>query len=252
MPMKKILVRADDLGFSEGINYGIEKTVKEGIIRSVGVMMNMPATQHGINLLKDTDTCFGLHTNICVGRPLVDPKLIPSIVDENGYFKSSKQYRSAKEDFVVLEEVILEIEAQYKKFVELMGEKPHYFEGHAVMSDNFFKGMEIVAKKYDCDYLPVSFNGPVQFRNTTLYTSMDSMKPNYNPFESLKRDALQDYGKNGICMFVCHPGYLDAYILRTSSLLQPRALEVEMACSKEVMNWLKDNDIEIITYDDLD
>lgn len=249
--MKKILVRADDLGFSEGINYGIEKSVKQGIIKSVGIMMNMDATEHGIQLLKDTGACFGLHTNICVGKPLTDPKLIPSIVDENGYFKSSKQYRSAKEDFVVLDEVILEVEAQYLKFVELMGEKPHYFEGHAVMSDNFFKAMEMVAKKYDCDYLPVSFNGPVKFRNTMLYTSMDSMKPNYNPFESLKRDALKDYGDNGICMFVCHPGYLDAYIMSVSSLLQPRVLEVEMTCSEETRKWLEDNHIEVITYDDL-
>lgn len=250
--MKKILVRADDLGFSEGINYGIEKSVKEGIIRSVGVMVNMPATEHGLKLLKGTDVCYGLHTNICVGKPLTDPKLIPSIVDEDGYFKSSKQYRSAKEDFVVLEEVILEIEAQYQRFVQLTGEKPHYFEGHAVMSDNFFKGMESVAAKYGCDYLPVNFTGPTKFRNTTLYTSMDSMGPNYNPFESLKRDSLKDYPDNGVCMFVCHPGYLDAYIMKVSSLLEPRVLEVEMACSQETKKWLRDNHIQVITYDDLE
>ena len=28
--MKKILLRADDLGYSEAVNYGIEKSVKEG------------------------------------------------------------------------------------------------------------------------------------------------------------------------------------------------------------------------------
>lgn len=250
--MKKILVRADDLGFSEGINYGIEKTVKEGIIKSVGVMVNMEATEHGLNLLKGCDVCLGLHTNICVGKPLVDPKLIPSICDENGNLKSSKVYRSATQDFVVLDEVILEIEAQYQRFVELTGQKPHYFEGHAVMSDNFFKGMEIVAARHNCDYLPVNFNGPTKFRNTLLYTAMDSMKPNYQPFESLKRGALKEYPENGICMFVCHPGYLDAYILSVSSLLEPRTLEVEMACSQETKTWLKENDIEIVTYDDLD
>ena len=250
--MRKILVRADDLGFSEGINYGIEKTVKEGIIRSVGVMTNMPATEHGINLLKDCDVCLGLHTNICVGKPLVDPQLIPSICDENGNLKSSKTYRNAKEDFVVLEEVMLEIEAQYQRFVELTGQKPHYFEGHAVMSDNFFKGMEIVAEKHECDYLPVSFSGSTKFRNSFLYASMDSMKPDYNPLESLKRDALKEYPDNGICMFVCHPGYLDAYIMKVSSLLNARPLEVEMACSQETKDWLKDNNIDVITYDDLD
>lgn len=250
--MKRIIVRADDLGFSEGINYGIEKTVKEGIIRSVGVMVNMPATEHGIHLLKGTDVCYGLHVNISAGRPLVDPGLVPSLVNENGEFKSSKEYRQAQEDFVVLDEVLLEIEAQYQKYVELMGDKPHYFECHAVASDNLFKGLEIVSERHQCDYLPVSFFGPVRFRNTTLYTTLESSQPDYDPFESLKRAALKDYPDNGVCMFVCHPGYLDAYIMRTSSLLRPRTLEVEMATSQETKDWLKENNIEVITYDDLD
>lgn len=249
--MKKILIRADDLGFSEGINYGIEKSVKQGIIKSVGVMVNMPATIHGLNLLKGENVCLGLHTNICVGKPLTNPKLIPSICDENGNFKSSKIYRSTKEDFVSLEEVILEIEAQYQRFVELVGEKPHYFEGHAVMSDNFFKGLEIVAKRHNCHYLPVSFTEPIKFKNTTLHISMDSMKPNYDPFESLKKATNEEYGENEMCMFVCHPGYLDAYILSVSSLLIPRTLEVEMASSHETKKWLKEHDIQVVTYDDL-
>ena len=251
---REVLIRADDLGFSEGINYGIEKSVRQGIIKTIGIMTNMPATQHGYDLVKDLDLCFGLHTNICVGKPLCDPKLVPSICDENGNLKSSKTYRQAfKEgyDFVNLDEVILEIEAQYQRFVELTGDKPHYFEGHAVMSMNFFKGMEIVAKRHDCDFLPVSFNGPTTFRNSTLYTVLESQNPGYDPMESFKKAALKDYGENGYCMFVCHPGYLDAFILSVSSLTIPRTLEVEMTCADEIKAFIKENDIQIITYDDL-
>ena len=141
--MKQILVRADDLGYSRGVNYGIMDSVRHGIVRSVGLMPNMPEAKNGFDLIKDLDVCIGQHTNICVGKPLCDPKDIPSLVDENGNFKSSKTYRSAKEDFVDLEEVVLEIEAQYEKFKEITGRKPGYFEGHAVASDNFFKGLEI-------------------------------------------------------------------------------------------------------------
>lgn len=250
--MKKILVRADDLGYSEGVNYGIAKSVKDGIIKSVGIMTNMPAIQHGLDLLEGVDVCYGLHTNICVGKPITDPKLIPSITNEKGEFKSSKEYRAAKEDFVVLEEVLLEIEAQYQRFVELTGDKPHYFEGHAVASANFFKGLEIVAKKHECDYLGLNFGGPVTFRSSKLQTSMESMFPNYNPVESLKKAALKDYEDGIIPMFIAHPGYLDAYIMKTSSLLEPRVHEVEMACSQEVKDFLKENNIQVVTYDDLD
>ena len=119
--MIKILVRADDLGYSEGVNYGIAKSVKEGIIRSVGIMPNMEAAAHGVKLLEGVDVCLGQHTNICIGKPVTAPKQIPSLVQANGEFKSSKEYRSAKEDFVVLDEVVMEIEAQYHRFVELTG-----------------------------------------------------------------------------------------------------------------------------------
>ena len=37
----KLIMRADDLGFSDGVNCGILKSVKDGLITSVGLMPNM-------------------------------------------------------------------------------------------------------------------------------------------------------------------------------------------------------------------
>ena len=119
--MAKILVRADDLGYCEAVNYGIARAVKDGIVRSVGVMPNMDWAEHGVRLLDGTDVTFTVHSNICQGRPITDPKLIPSLVDENGFFKHKDLYRQAKEDFVVLEEVIMEVEAQFLRLQELTG-----------------------------------------------------------------------------------------------------------------------------------
>ncbi|MCM8711898.1 ChbG/HpnK family deacetylase [Clostridium sp. SYSU_GA19001] len=249
--MKKLLMRADDLGYSEGVNYGIAKSVKEGIIKSVGVMTNMPLVVHGLELLKGTEVCFGQHTNICVGKPLTDPYLIPSITNEKGEFKSSKEYREAKEDFVVLDEVILEIEAQYKRFVELVGEPPRYFEGHAVASTNFFKGLEIVAEKYGLKYSGFSIDGtPLKIASKEIYISMDSMKPDYDPYESLKK-LVENAEDDKYYMYVCHPGYLDGYILKHSSLTIPRPLEVDMVCDPNIRKWLEESKVELITYDDL-
>ena len=75
--MKKILVRADDLGYSEAFNYGLARAVKSGIVRCVGVMPNMEWAEHGVNLLKDTDVTFTVHANICQGRPITDPAISP-------------------------------------------------------------------------------------------------------------------------------------------------------------------------------
>ena len=247
--MKRILVRADDLGYCEAVNYGIAKAVKEGIIRSVGLMPNMEAAEHGVQLLKGTPVCFGQHTNICEEYPLTDPALIPSLVQANGKFKNKAEYRQAKEDFVVLEEVILEIEAQLRRFVELVGEEPHYLEGHAVPSANFFKGLEIVAQRHGLHYLGMNPAGTVRFRNTELFSSMDSMKPDYDPFQSLMEAALRDVGENGCVMMICHPGYVDEYVYETSYLTRQRAQEVAMCIAPETKQWLEENQVQVVTYD---
>ena len=252
---KRILVRADDVGYSRGVNYGIADSVWNGIIRSVGVMPNMPETKHGLDLLKGSGVCFGQHTNVCLGKPCADPALIPSLLDEKGNLKSSRTYREAfkkGEEITVLDEMVIEIEAQYKRYLELMGEKPHYFEAHAVMSKNLMKGLQIVAERYDLPLLNGDMLSPfIQFGSTKLYQGMDSMKPDYDPFESLKKCALTDYGTDGCHMFVCHPGYLDDFLLHTSSLTTPRTMEVAMLTSPATKAWLEENDIKVVNYDEL-
>ena len=90
------------------------------------------------------------------------------------------------------------------------------------------------------DHLAMSFDGSaVRFGKAELYMYMDSMKPNYEPFASLK-NCMENAHEGGVEMFVCHPGYLDAYILRKSSLTVPRAMEVEMLCSDETKSYIEE------------
>ncbi|MGG9992256.1 ChbG/HpnK family deacetylase [Streptococcus suis] len=246
--MKKLLLRADDLGYSEAVNYGIEKSIREGVIRSLGVMVNMPATQHGVELIKDCDIALGVHVNICAERPLTDPGLIPSLVDEKGHFKSSKTYRSTSEDFVVFEEVIIEIEAQYHRFLELFDRKPDYFEGHAVTSANFFKGLEYVAEKYGLKYSGIPINdGPLKIGQSLVKFNMESMIADYSPYEMLKNMAERTTD-DVVQLGIFHPGYLDDYILSNSSLTLPRTKEVEVLVDNRTREMLQKEGITLIDY----
>lgn len=249
--MKKILLRGDDLGYSEAVNYGIEKAIKEGMIRSQGVMVNMPATQHGVNLVKNCDIAFSVHVNICNGRPLTDSKLIPSLVDENGYFKSSKTYRNSQEDFVNFDEVVLEIEAQYHKFVELFGRKPDYFEGHAVASANFFKGLEHVAQKYGLKYSGFSMDGkPIVVGHSKALFHMESMNADYDPLKMMQ-SIVEKAEDDIVQIIVFHPGYLDEAILTQSSLTLPRVKEVAILTDSTIKDWLMEQDVLLVDYRDL-
>ncbi len=248
--MSKMLVRADDLGYSEAFNYGLARAVKSGIVRSVGVMTNMEWAEHGVRLLDGTDVIFTVHANICQGRPLTDPALIPSLVDESGEFKDKELYRAAKEDFVVLEEAILEVEAQYLRLVELTGKKPFMVEAHAVPSNNFNKAIMAVAQKYGVEHLKFGPRGPM-IGKTTFKFSMDSGNPDYNPLESFKKTVSQPMAEDEACLMVLHPGYVDEYVLKTSYITTQRALEVAFAINPEVPKWCQENDVKLLTYADL-
>lgn len=165
--MKKILIRADDLGMSKGVNFGIAQAVNEGIVRSVGVMSNMPDARHGLDLLKRESISLGLHCCISTGRPLLPADRVPSLVDENGNFKRSSAYRH-EDDFAEYEQVRAEIEAQLIEFMRLTGKKPDYFEGHAVASPTFFRAMRDVARQYECDYLEMKWAEAVPFKGARL------------------------------------------------------------------------------------
>lgn len=249
--MKKILVRADDLGYSEAFNYGLARAVKSGIVRSVGVMPNMEWAEHGVRLLDGTDVTFTVHANICQGRPITDPGLIPSLVDENGFFKDKSLYREAKEDFVVLDEVVMEVEAQYRRLVELTGKKPFMVEAHAVPSNNFHKALNIVGQKYGLTLMGFDPNRGPKIGNHVMKFSMDSGNADYNPFESFKKAAMLPQAEDECAMMVLHPGYVDEYVLTTSYITTQRALEVAFAINPEVPKWCEENGVKLMTYADL-
>ena len=248
--MAKMLVRADDLGYCEAFNYGLARAVKSGIVRCVGVMPNMEWAEHGVRLLDGTDVIFTVHANICQGKPITDPKLIPSLVDEKGEFKDKEIYRAAKEDFVVLEEAVREVEAQYLRLVELTGKKPFMVEAHAVPSNNFTKAIILVAQKYGVEHLKFGPRGPMMGKYTFKF-SMDSGNPDYNPFESFKKASQQPMAEDEACLMVLHPGYVDDYVLKTSYITTQRALEVAFATNPEVPKWCQENGVTLLTYADL-
>ncbi len=247
--MKKLLLRADDLGFSEGVNYGIARTVRSGLVQNCGIMVNMEATQHAVELLQSLPCCLGLHCNVSVGRPLCPPESVPTLVDEDGVFHTSRHYRQAREEFADPVELRRELTAQYMQFFKLFGRKPAYFEAHAVASRNLAVALEEVAGEYGLFYQP-SFQdftlGGVHVTNIPIQNTA----PDYDARAALKT-ALAGVRDGTCCLYVCHPGYLDAYLLQNSSLTLPRADEADMLCDPETGRWLDEHGFELVTYDQL-
>ena len=92
--MTRIIWNADDIGYSEAVSLGIIKAHRDGLIKSTTMMTNMEAAPFAARLLKDHPGLYcGQHTNIVVGRPVANPELLPSLVDEQGYFNVKERLK---------------------------------------------------------------------------------------------------------------------------------------------------------------
>ena len=50
---KKVIINADDFGMSEAYNYGVIKALRDGVASSTTIMINQPAAEHAVSLLKE-------------------------------------------------------------------------------------------------------------------------------------------------------------------------------------------------------
>ena len=128
--MKKLLVKADDYGFTDAISLAILLAHKNGIVKNTGMMVNMPAAKKAAEWIKQTpDLCLGLHVNLVVGKPCANLHSIPGLIQADGNFVSSKIRReqlSKGNDPFDATELLVEIEAQINKFIALNRCKPEY------------------------------------------------------------------------------------------------------------------------------
>ena len=256
--MKQLLIRADDIGYSYAVDLGIARAVNEGLVRSAGLMPNMPEAARGWEWVKDSGIAIGQHTNLCLGTPAADPELIPSLLDENGQLKSSRAYRAAfmeGREIAEYDELVIEIEAQLARFREIVGHDPDYFEAHAVMSKNLNKAIHDVAERHGLKEQIASFDPTAIVRtgNTDVHMALEDMLPpeQYDPEAFIKR-TVENMADGETYVLVFHPGYLDAFILGNSSLTVNRTKEVDALMNPELRAWLEAQpDLKLIDYRDL-
>jgi len=250
--MKKIIFRADDLGYSEGVNLGIAKTVKKGLIRTVGLIVNLEHSKEGFELIKEDNVCLGLHVNISYGKPVSEPSVLTSLLNEDGMFKSSREYNNAPNDFVCYDEVYCEVESQYLRFKQITGREPDYIEGHAVFNPTYFRAIEAVAGKYKLLYIPslVSSDDFFTIKNERLYFWMESMNKEYDPYQTFMK--MCSVKREGVEIMVFHPGFIDDELLARSSLLMPRVREIQFLTRNDLISIMQQYGIEPITYREIE
>lgn len=263
----KLLFQSDDYGITDGVTCGILKGIREGIIRNTGLFVNMKSSAYAAAQIKNyPQCCFGQDINLVSGKPVTDPKLIPDLVDENGYFikstEMSKRYKKIKMEGMISEfekdpytydQVLLEVENQVKRFMDLTGEKPGYLHGHSLITNNVMKAIEEIGRKYDIvlsNHAWVNYN--MNFVRNTWNPKPFSLQAQLETdVESNMLKVLPEILDHDIAIAICHAGFVDEDIFKHSTYTMIRAKDLYMTTSDRIKAFIKENDIELITYRDL-
>ena len=116
----KLIINADDFGYSPGINRGILWGFQRGVITDTSLLINQPFTAEAVQISKECPGIHvGLHINLTRGVPVSNPRDVNSLLDKNGYFKKDGHFLpDAIDDAHVEKEVLAQLECFYHTGLE--------------------------------------------------------------------------------------------------------------------------------------
>ena len=259
----KLIVRADDVGYTVIHNEGTFRTLEHGITTSCDLMLDTPGFADACRRLRDYPwISIGWHTHFG-GRPVLSASEVPSMVDEAGRFKWRKD-RTLMQT-VDYDEAVRECRVQLERCRDLLGRIPDTWSMGG-FHNPLNKAIETVCDEYGIahDFLQgIGYNGKKivckeEYLDKRLYeitlkdsSYIKSLKvedfPFYHPAEAMMAMPVEE---DKIAMFSRHPGFLDDYVLAESSCTLPRVKDVEALCDERVIQWIIDNRIELVNHRD--
>lgn len=130
--MKELIVNADDFGFTRGVNAGIIRGFRDGIITSTTVMGSGAAFQDAIDSAKENpELGVGCHLMLVDGVPVEKAEAIPSLVDSEGNLPKTVTALTARlmSGVIRTEDIANELRAQVTKVLKA-GITPTHLDSH--------------------------------------------------------------------------------------------------------------------------
>jgi hopanoid biosynthesis associated protein HpnK len=130
--MKRLLVVADDLGLTPGVNAGIAAAFREGILTSASLLANTAHFTDTIALVRELPGLkVGIHLSLVGGRPVLPASRVPSLAPGGERFRESwRRFLAAwLPGRIRQEEVRAEWRAQIARASEA-GIRPSHLDSH--------------------------------------------------------------------------------------------------------------------------
>ena len=242
MLTRELIVNADELGLTEGVNHGIVKVHRQGIVTSTTMVANEHAFEHAFELARQVPSlAIGVHLNVTHGVPVLPEVRVFSLVDEDGFFYRRGRFLqrivAGRIDLVHVED---EFRAQIEKVIEA-GIQPSHLDSHESihMYPALFNVVAVLARE---------FRLPVRLQDEPMEVSAFASRQSYLRYLSSEafiknsvmktlsrryRVLLRDWGiptsDNFLSTFNClrkDPENLERALIRALEDLQPGVTEL--------------------------
>jgi len=285
---RNLIVNADDLGWTAGVNGGIAEAHRNGIVTSASLLANGEAFAQGAELARGTQGLgVGVHLNLSDGSPVSAPETVPSLLNDSGQFEGGPDGLLVKiaTRRISIREVEIEWQAQIAK-VRAAGVEPTHLDGHkhVHMLPGLFEIALRLAKRHGIQAIRVSHEAS----NLRAALSAGELRASVvlkqgvqaRGLKLLARDARMQAERAGVSTadhfcgiaqtgeltkegvarllrslpegtteLMCHPGYADAALRKTATRLQgSREKEVEILTDMGIRNLVASQGIRLIDY----
>ena len=267
--LRQLVVNADDLGLTAGVNDGIFDAHDMGILTSASLFAGAPATADAVRRARARSSLgVGAHLTLVDGTPTLPADSIPTLVTGDGRFRASWRpfIVACLQGRVSLGEVERELTAQIEQ-IRAMGISLTHLDAHkhvhlyppvfaivARLAARF--GIPVVRVPYERGSWLNALLWPWAQRNYRVAAALGVRTPHFIGRLAtgvLTRPVLHEMLRStgpGVTELMVHPGYVDEALRHLPTrLVESRLEEVALLCSMETQALLVGERIQLVRHD---
>lgn len=246
-----LIVNADDLGRTTGINQGIFEAHRRGIVSSATLMVGFPAAAEAASELRSHPALgVGLHVTLTGARPTLAPESVATLVDRSGRFPPRPEGILDPDPG----ELRREIRNQLAIFHDLVGRAPTHLDSHhhSHRRPAVLEALVEIARERR---LPVRSSSPAVAARLAeaRIASTDAFVERFFDADARLEVllAILDQLGAGSTELMCHPARVDDELRGASSYAEPRQRELAVLTAPEALARLARLGIRLTRFDEL-
>lgn len=160
--MIRLIINADDFGFSKSVNEAVFELANIGSLTSTTVMVNMPFKDDVKDLLQFDEFGIGLHFNLTQGKSISMADEVSSLVNSRGEFYNFSDFRKrSKKGLIEKKHILCELNAQFGLLHDLIGDRLDHIDSHQAVHK--YKPVSDAFMEFKIDSKKIGLRSPRHF-----------------------------------------------------------------------------------------